>query len=141
MGKKICRWVFYALVGTLLLGCSRDPNVRKQRFLQSGEQYLKDGKYREAALQFQNAIQLDPRFAEAHYQLAQCYLRESLWNSAYQELLRAVDLQPDNAAPQIELTKLLVAAREFQAAHDRATTVLALNPDSFEAQLLLANAD
>ena len=77
-----------ALAGVLLLGCTRDPNVQKQKYFQSGAQYLQSGKYREAAIEFQNAIQIDPRFVQAHYQLAQTYLKESLWNSAYQELLR-----------------------------------------------------
>ncbi|MBZ5545977.1 MAG: hypothetical protein LAO07_20270 [Acidobacteriia bacterium] len=51
------------LVAGLLVGCARDPNVRKQRYLESGEQYLQQEKYREAAVQFQNALQVDPRFA------------------------------------------------------------------------------
>jgi Tfp pilus assembly protein PilF len=80
------------LTGALLLGCSRDPNVRKLKYFRSGQQYFQKGKYREAALEFQNAIQLDSRYADAHYQLAQVDLRESLYTGAYQELLRGVDL-------------------------------------------------
>jgi Tfp pilus assembly protein PilF len=48
-------------------GCSRDPNVRKQKFFASGQSYFAQGKYPEAAIQFSNAIDIDPRFAEAHY--------------------------------------------------------------------------
>src|ERR1035437_2096030 len=134
-------WTLSVLAGVLLLGCSRDPNVRKQKYFKSGAQYLQAGKYREAAIEFQNAIQLDPRFSEAHYQLAQCYLRQSIWNGAYQELLRTADLQPQNADPLIDLARLLLAGRKFQDARDRAPAALAVRPDSFDAQLLLASAD
>ena len=134
-------WTLSALAGVLLLGCSRDPNVQKQKYFQSGAQYLQAGKYREAAIEFQNAIQIDPRFAQAHYQLAQCYLRESLWNGAYQELLRTTDLDPQNTSALSDLTKLLAAGGKFQDAHDRAAAVLAVKPDSFDMQLVLANAD
>jgi len=62
-----------AVVGFLavLTACSHDPNVRKQKYLESGQRYYDKGAYREAEIQFQNAIQVDARFAEAHYRLAQ----------------------------------------------------------------------
>ena len=129
------------LAGILLLGCSRDPNVRKQKYFESGAKYFQAQKYREAALEFQNAIQIDPRFAQAHYQLAQCYLRESLWNGAYQELLRTTDLDPQNTDALGDLAKLLLAGHKFQDARDRAAAVLAVKPGSFDIQLVLANAD
>lgn len=70
------RWLVLAvLVGLtagLLAGCSRDPNVRKQKYFESGTRYFEAGKYREAAIQYLNAVQVDPAYAEAHYQLAQC---------------------------------------------------------------------
>ena len=53
------------LVAGLLVGCARDPNVRKQRYLESGEQYLQQEKYREAAVQFQNAFPSWGRFIVA----------------------------------------------------------------------------
>src|SRR5262245_34859068 len=67
--------VILGVITALSAGCSRDPNVRKQRFFKSGQEYFEQGKYREAALQFENATQVDPRFAEAHYSLAQTFLR------------------------------------------------------------------
>ena len=54
----------------MFTGCSRDPNVRKQKYFDSGEKYFAAGKYHEAAIQFSNAIQIDSRFAQAHYELA-----------------------------------------------------------------------
>ena len=53
------------LLGALLTGCSRDPNVRKQKYLESGQRYFDKGQYREAEIQFENAIQVDSRFADA----------------------------------------------------------------------------
>ena len=46
--------VSLALVFTA--GCSRDPNVRKQKYLESGKRYEAAGKYKEAAVQFLNAL-------------------------------------------------------------------------------------
>jgi Tfp pilus assembly protein PilF len=55
------------VLAALLTGCSRDPNVRKQKYLESGQRYFDKGQYREAEIQFENAIQVDSRFADAHY--------------------------------------------------------------------------
>ena len=76
----------------LFTGCSRDPNVRKQKFLESGNRYRDKGKFREAAIQYSNAVQMDPRFAEAHFQLGETYLKLKDFNRAYAELSRTLDL-------------------------------------------------
>jgi len=60
--------------------------------------YFQKGRYPEAIVQFQNAVQMDKRFASAHYQLAQCYLRQAEWSQAQIELLTAVELDPRKLA-------------------------------------------
>src|SRR5512138_3508596 len=84
------------------VGCSRDPNVRKQKYLESGQRYFEKGKYREAAIQFGNAVQVDPRFTEAHYRLAQSYLRLRNGNQAFQELDRTIQLEPDHLQAHLD---------------------------------------
>ena len=98
-------------VAALLTGCSRDPNVRKQKFLESGNRYFDKGKYREAAIQYSNAVQLDSGFAQAHFQLGQTYLKLGDSSRAFQELSRTVELAPDNYRAHIDLANLLVTAR------------------------------
>src|SRR5215510_7434267 len=90
------------LIACLLTSCSRDPNVRKQKYFESGQRYFQKGKYREAAIQFSNAIQVDPRFPDAHAQLAQTYLKLQQWTRAYQELGRTLELQPDNYQAHVD---------------------------------------
>jgi len=92
-------------------GCTRDPNVRKQKYFASGQRFFAQGRYREAVIQFSNAIQIDSRFADAHYQLAQTYLKLSDSNRAYPELARTVELAPDNYRAHTDLANLLVTVR------------------------------
>jgi tetratricopeptide (TPR) repeat protein len=99
------------LLAVLLTGCSRDPNVRKQKYFDSGEKYLAQGNYREAAIQFANAVQIDSRFAQAHYELSQAYLKLGDTNRAFQELTRTVELAPDNYRAHADLANLLVTVR------------------------------
>jgi tetratricopeptide (TPR) repeat protein len=112
---RVCLLGF--LIAALFTGCSRDPNVRKQKYLESGNRYRDQGKFREAAIQYSNAIQLDPNFIEAHYQLAEAYLKTQDYNRAFQELSRTVDLAPNAYYPaRVDLANLLISARDSKQA-------------------------
>jgi cellulose synthase operon protein C len=100
-----------SLITAMFTGCSRDPNVRKQKYLDSGERYAAEGKYREASIQYLNAIQIDSRFAQAHYDLSQAYLKLGDTNHAFQELSRTVELAPDNYRAHTDLANLLDSVR------------------------------
>ncbi len=125
----------------LLAGCTHDPRVLKREYLDKGTAYFAKGKYAEAAIEYQNAIQIDPKFAQAHYRLAQCYLRQGNWSGAYQEYSRTLEIAPGNLDAQLDFSRLLLAARKFPDARDHAETVLKSDPQNAEAQILVANAD
>lgn len=109
------RLLILALTAMGLAGCSRDPNVRKQKYLESGERYFAKAEYSAAAIQFGNAIQLDPRFAAAHYQLARTYLQLKDLGNAYKELDRTVELEPGNYPARIDLADLLISAGDLKS--------------------------
>jgi len=119
MNRVAIPWILLVSLLLFLPNCSRDPNVRKQKYLESGQRYFEKGKYREAAIQFSNAIQVDPRFGEAHYQLGRVYSRLQEWTPAYQEFTRSVDLQPDKFMARLDLASLLIAGREFKLAQEQ----------------------
>jgi len=131
-----------AILGIFLLaGCSRDPRVLKRRYFSKGNAYFVQGKYAEAAIEYQNAIQVDPKFTEAHYRLAQCYAKQAYWGGAYQEFSRTVEIAPGNLNAQLDLSHILLAAGKFPDARDHAEVVLKSDPQSAEAQILVADAD
>src|ERR1700740_2367525 len=99
------------VIAALFTGCSRDPNVRKQKYFDSGEKYFAEGKYREAVIQYLNAVQIDPRFARAHYQLSESYLKLGDKGHAFQELSRTVELAPDDYRAHAEIADLLSGVR------------------------------
>jgi tetratricopeptide (TPR) repeat protein len=103
--------------------------------------YFRKGRYPEAIIQFQNAVQIDNRFADAHYQLAQCYLRQAEWLQAQIELLTTVELDSRNSQAQLELGRFMVQGGQFQRAKERAQLVLKDNPANVKAQILLATSD
>ena len=127
--RTVLVFTTFSILALVLSACSRDPNVRKQKYFESGQHYFQQGKYREAAIEFSNAIQIDPGFVEAHYRLAQSYLKVQQWSPAYQELSRTIELQPENYAARDDLAKLLIAARDFEAGHEQTEWLLQKRPN------------
>ena len=125
-------------VVALLAGCHGDPNVRKQKYLESGERYSAEGKYREAAIQYLNALKVDKNFADAHYALAQAYEHLGQLSGAYGELVRTVDLQPTNFTARIDLGNLLIMSGKPDDAQAQANAVLAAQPNNPDVHALLS---
>jgi tetratricopeptide (TPR) repeat protein len=113
MSRLLARrlWLVCLLMAALFSGCSRDPNVRKEKYFESGQRYFAAGKYAEAEIQYSNAIRIDPSFAQAHDELGKTYLRLGEITRAYQELTRTVELAPDNYRAHTDLANLLITAR------------------------------
>src|SRR6266849_2936408 len=105
-------------LAAFLTACSRDPNVRKQKYFESGQRYLAKGRYREAAIQFRNATQVDGTFGDAHFQLAQVYLKVQDWQHAYLELSRTLELQPANYKAHTDIANLLIADGQLKMAQE-----------------------
>src|ERR1700722_12060770 len=121
------------LVFTVLaavVGCSRDPNIRKQRYFESGQRYFNKGKYPEARIQFRNALQVDSDYADAHYQLARVYFKLQQWTPAYQELTRTVELQPQNYLARLDLANLLIGGRDYKQAQEQTDILLQNQPNN-----------
>ena len=133
--------VILGLMAGVLSSCSFNPNVRKQKYFQSGEQYFAKGQYREAAIQFNNAIEIDPGFAYAHLQLAETYLKLRQQDRAEQEFGEVVRLRPGDYQTRIAMTNLLVADHKFDQAEEQIKLLLQQRPadpavHSLEAALL-----
>src|SRR5215469_14412037 len=63
-------WISTAIVliiPALLLGaCSKDPQKAKAKYLAAAQKYMKQKHYGDAAVEFRNAIRLDPRSADTY---------------------------------------------------------------------------
>jgi len=127
-----------SIAAVLSTGCHVDPNVAKQKYLESGKRYSSEGKYQEAGIQFSNALKLDKSFAEAHFQLAQVDLHLQMYPQAYAELERTVDLQPENFEARLGLANLLLAGGKRDEAQEQANILMAAQPNSADLHALLS---
>ena len=151
VNMRSIRSITPALLAILVLAsCSRNPNVTKQRYLESGNKYFEKQRYKEASIQYRNAMRVDPRFGEAHYRMALTYLKVTppSLSGAVKELRRALELlkgQPDYYEAMVKITEIYLSPGGagnkslMEDAEKYCKELLARDPKSFDGLRLTAD--
>jgi tetratricopeptide (TPR) repeat protein len=78
-----------------------DPSYQKRQeangYFKKGLAYKKRHAYEKAAVQFEKAVQLDTRYAEAYSNLGYCYRKQGRFDQAIETYQQAIDLKPELA--------------------------------------------
>src|SRR5580700_9572074 len=136
------RAVALVLAATVaLVSCNTDPNVAKKRYLDLGNKYFNNGKYKEASIMYRRSLEKDKRYGPAYYKLGLTYLKEKKLTLAVNSLRRAVELLPKDQPDHWDaLTKwtdvyLAVVHEKQQLAESEVNIkqLLAHDPNSFDA--------
>ena len=139
-GKGFRAAVLLGAAVFLLSSCASDPQKAKAKYLASGEKYMKQKKYGEASIEFRNAIRVDPKFADAYFQLSQAAIAQRNWQVAYSSLEKLIEMDPSRLDARLERGRLYLAARQFDDAAQDANAVLQKDPKNAMAYVLLAAA-
>lgn len=137
------RWIRYLLVFTIgvLSGC----NYAAQQRNIAGRQAYETGQYSNAINEFQRAIQVNPRNADAHYNLGATYyaMGKQYQNQQYtahaeQLFRRSIALDNQHIDAHRYLAALLVETGQEQYAFDLLNTWRSRYPNSAEPSIELA---
>jgi tetratricopeptide (TPR) repeat protein len=104
------RWLAVIVLCLLVsLACSRDPNVVSQKYVESGNKYFNNGKYKEASIMYKKAIAKWGKNGEAYYKLGLTEIKLGRLGEAIGALRRAADelsRPKDKAEARVELSNL-----------------------------------
>jgi len=137
----ICWQFILMLCGLGLVGCGGSP----QSYVDRGNRFTEIGKYADADLQYQKAIQKDPTLGDAHYGLGLLDLKRNQPVAGYRELLRASELMPGNQAVlarlgSVALSIYIADPNHPKQLYDQATKaaaqLLSKKPDDFDGNLI-----
>ena len=124
--------------------CSRNPHY----YLDKANKLAAGGKPEDAVLIYRKAIQADPNFGEAYYQLGLTLWRIHRTQEAYATLLQAVQTMPDREDAKVKLADLELASylsdnRRPKVLHDSiqelCNRVLAADAGSFDGLRIKAH--
>ncbi|CEJ02281.1 hypothetical protein RMCBS344292_16289 [Rhizopus microsporus] len=85
-------------------------------YLQEGNQYLLSGKYNDAILSYDAAIQYDPNDYISYYKRATAYLSLGKTNPAIDDFSKILTLKPGFKQALLERAKLYLADGEYKLA-------------------------
>src|SRR5262245_36451629 len=84
------------LVLIVTVGCAVTAEGKKTRFVEKGDKYFTEGKYREAVLEYRNVLKLEPSHARAIQQLGLAHFQLGEVAQAYGYLTKAKEQNPEN---------------------------------------------
>ncbi len=141
IAKRAWKMATVVLILALATACSNDVASLRKKYLDSGNKYFGNGKYKEASIMYRRALQKDMRFGEAYYRLGLSELKLGRPVDAMRALQRAVELDPKNLdAParlaEIYLTFYAVDPRKpkefIKEIEDLAKKLTTNNPNSYD---------
>ena len=134
MKYLVCAIINLSLLAALA-ACST-PDEKKTAFYEKGKALYEKQDYGRARLEFKNAVQIDPKFADGYYMLGMVALKEQQFKQAYQYLVKATKLDPDHVKARVEYGRMLLAGKAPDRAMEAAEKVLARHPDHADALIL-----
>lgn len=136
MKKGLSGWL--ALLAVIVIACGGcdGPGEKKAKFFARGRALYQKADYVRAGLEFKNALQIDPKFAQACSMLGQTALMQGDLTGARASLARAVELAPNDVSTRLLLGNVLLAGNALGEAFEQASIVLRAQPLN-EAALLL----
>lgn len=122
----------------LILSCgSREE--KRMKFYNRGEALFNSGEYIKAKLEFKNALQIDPRYADPYHMLGLIALKEKNIKAGFTSFLKAVELNPGLLDSHIELGKIFLIIGERDKSKEKIDLVLSKDPEHTDARLLYAS--
>ncbi|MGI6656406.1 MAG: tetratricopeptide repeat protein [Desulfobulbus sp.] len=143
-GKRIYSfslvWLFALLFLAVAPGCSSQEK-NKETHYKKAMVYLEEQKDKEAIIELRNAIQIDPKYADARYQLGLLLLKSGEPRQAFEQLQRASTLDPDNIDAKLKTAEFYVLAQKRAEARKNVEEILVREPEHVDALVLLANLE
>lgn len=135
------KWfVFISLAGALaLMNACSGPDDKKLKFYNNAKKFYEKNDFVKASIELKNAIQIDPKYADAYYLLGMAELQKGNLGGAFGTLQKAVELNPQNLDAQSQYGRLLLISKEMDKAREKANFVLKSKPDHPEGLILLGS--
>jgi len=119
------------------IGCA-DLDEKKAEHYQKGIEYATVENYKAAIIEFRNAIQIDPKYADARYQLGLAYIKTGQPRKAFKELERAGSLDPQNTDALIKTAEMYLLGKNLKESREKIRKILEVDNNFADAYALLA---
>jgi cellulose synthase operon protein C len=135
-GSSLSACVLLLTVG--VTACRQDPAASAAAFVTSGDRYVQNRQYKEAILEYRNALEHQPDAASIHAKLATAYEAAGERDKSLASLARVAALDETDVRANLRVSQALLAAARFEDARELAERVLRQDARQVEALTVVA---
>lgn len=132
--KFVCLSAFIVLFSALS-GCG-GADERKSAYMERGLVLAAEGNHEKAKLEFKNALQIDPKDADAHYQLGLTLEKLGEWRPAMSQFLAVLKIDEMHTEAHIHTGQIYLLAGNLDKGLEDAEAALANQPENPDALVL-----
>ncbi len=126
----------WAVAALFLVSCDRSPEAKLAKHVKRGDEYVKQEKFKEAVIEYKNAVKAAPKDPAAHWKLAKASIESKDVRTAFQELQKTVELDPGNFEALGKLGEIYVMAGKKEEAAQIADNLVKSRPQDPEGYIL-----
>jgi len=135
----------FLVAGLLLTGCSK-PAEKEAAYIKRGNQYLDQGEYEKARVEYKNAARIMPTDPEVAWRLGLVSDAQGDYRAAFDQFSRAVQQNPHFHPALLKIAEYYLAAEQYEQVQKRIGVVLTDDPNdpgahALHAALLLRDKD
>ncbi len=123
-------------VAVFLGSCDRSPEGKLAMHVKRGDEYVKAEKFREAVIEYRNAVKAVPKDPAAHWKLAKASIEAKDIRTAFGELQKTVELDPNNFEALGKLGEIYVMAGKTEEATQIADNLVKSRPTEPQGYIL-----
>ncbi|GAB4243409.1 MAG: hypothetical protein OHK0028_21900 [Deltaproteobacteria bacterium] len=124
------------MAAVFLSSCDRSPEAKLAKHMKRGDEYTKEEKFKEAVIEYKNAVKAAPKDPAAHWKLAKASLDAKDVRTAYSELQKTVELDPANFEALGKLGEIYVMAGKREEAAQIADNLVRNRPKDPQGYIL-----
>ena len=121
--------VFSLLIA--LAACGASPQVKKARYLESGDKFFAMKQYREAVISYSNALRVDANDKNIYMKLSEVFFEVGDINQCLSNLQKARDIDPEDLDIRLKMARCFAMVRKTAESRQELDFIL-------EIQLLAA---
>jgi len=126
----------WIVVAVFLGSCDRSPEATLANHVKRGDAYVKNEKYKEAVIEYKNAVKAVPKDSAAHWKLAKASLEARDIRTAFVELQKTVELDPNNFEALGKLGEIYAMAGKMDEAAQIADNLVKSRPNDPQGYIL-----
>ncbi len=133
---KLIKFFMLTFFTVVLIACG-GAEERKAVYMEKAKTSIASGDLDKARIELKNVLQIDPKDAEAYYQLGKVYEKQKNYQKAYSHFLKVEKLDPEHLANHAQLGKIyLLLVNDVEKTQQKIDLILTKDPGNPDGLLL-----